>query len=116
MLPGRMRDRVKILEHTQTYTPSGIEQEWEESETRWGRVAPVSVQEAARYQQIINSNVTHTVTFRGRVEVSTANRIEWRGVPMQVVKRSYDVDGTGKVTMLAVRELIGEPDTSPVQS
>lgn len=107
MLAGRLRDRVTILERLTVATPGGVQETWEEVDPRWARVAPVNVQNAARYQQALNSEVTHTVTFRGRVELSIAdNRIGWRGQQYRIVQRTYDVDGTGKTTMCAVRELL----------
>jgi head-tail adaptor len=114
MLSGRLRDRVTILERITTPTPGGVEETWEADGDRWGRVAPVSVQNAARYQQALNTEVTHTVTFRGRVELSIAdNRIGWRNRQYRIVQRTYDVDGTGKTTMCAIRELLEEvPDGS----
>jgi len=76
---GRFTERVTIQRRTATQSATGDVEAWEDVETRWAVVAPMSSRMRFEYAQR-DSIVTHRVVLREAVELTLGeHRFKWRG-------------------------------------
>lgn len=84
MNPGEMREKVTIqAESRAADTIGGAALDWTEVATVWANVVPSSGGEFVRSEEL-SATVTHRVTVRFRDDLTAANRLVWRGVPLQI--------------------------------
>ena len=107
MLPGILRDRVTIQERVQTQKATGVDEEWRDVETRWGRVVPLTGEARLRYSQL-KSEVTHEVVLRGVVPlVVGTHRFVWLNradTVLELTAPREDRDGRQRLTVAGVKE------------
>jgi len=107
VLPGVLRDRVTIQERVVTQKATGVDEEWRDVQTRWGRVVPLSGEARLRYDQL-KSEVTHEVMLRGAVAlVVGTHRFVWlnrANAVLEVTAPREDRDGKQRLTVVGVRE------------
>lgn len=102
MLAGRFKDRVVIQKRTQQRTATGVKSTWETVGERWGSVVLASVEARARYQQLLNEEITHTIYCRGGLDISLGDhRFIWRG---RVLTPIAPLEDRGRTASIAVRE------------
>lgn len=102
MIAGRYRDRIEIQRRTQQRTATGVKSTWETVGERWGSVVLASVEARARYQQLMNEAITHTIYFRGGFDVSLGDhRFIWKG---RILKPIAPLADRGRTASIAVRE------------
>lgn len=84
MNPGLFRERLTIQSESRTPdTVGGAALAWNEVAIVWGRVRPLEGTEAVRAEELA-ATVTHEVTIRFRDGLTAANRLLWRGTPLQI--------------------------------
>jgi head-tail adaptor len=95
MHAARLRDRVTIEERQATRTATGSTATWEELETRWAAVIPVSAHLRAQYQQR-DLIVTHRIVFRDPPVVKPGtHRFKWRGQVLVPASPQLEPDPSG---------------------
>jgi SPP1 family predicted phage head-tail adaptor len=92
---GDLREQVTIQTATETPNDSGGGAiDWPDSgvgTTVWANVAPVRGNEQLQAQRV-DAVVLYRVTTRFRTDVTAANRLTWRGTPLNI-RAVTDPDG-----------------------
>jgi SPP1 family predicted phage head-tail adaptor len=82
--PGSLRNRIKI--QRQTFTPDGLgggTNAWADYAEIRAFIKPISGSERL-YSQRLEANVTHRIFIRYRADLSTTDRIAYKGRLMQI--------------------------------
>jgi len=104
--PGRLRERVEVLESHRVNTPTGLETDWDTHGTYWAAVAQVGASGLARYAQAGYTNVTHEVVMRAGPPITlAATRFRWRGHELEPVAPPTTVDNQGRFVKVICREV-----------
>lgn len=102
MISGRYRDRITIQKVVQERTATGIKKSWQTDGVFWGRVVPANVDARERYQQLYNTEITHTIYFRGEKDINLGDcRFIWKG---RILRPIAPVLERGRTASIAVRE------------
>lgn len=101
---GDMRERVTLQAATDTTDAiGGLVRSWTDVATVWARVEEMSAREQYHREQI-QSSANFAVTIRYRADVTTKNRVIWRGRRFEIVGRP-NLDERRRFMRLACEEL-----------
>lgn len=89
---GNLRQQVTIQTATETPNDSGGgDIAWADANAIWANVVPVRGNEQLQAQRV-DAVVLYRVTTRFRTDVTAANRLTWRGTPLNI-RAVTDPDG-----------------------
>ena len=105
MRAGQLRHRVIIQSVSDAASAFGdISQSWSTLATVWGKVEPLSAQEAFSAQQT-KTRVSHKVTMRYRSDVTTKNRLSYDSRVLNITSILNEDERNKTLTLLCVEEL-----------
>jgi SPP1 family predicted phage head-tail adaptor len=100
MRSGTMRDVVTLLVLVPATDPRwGTVEEWQEVASPWANVTPLDGTEAV-VDKGVQSEISHTITMRYRSDVTSANRITYRGQTLEILSA---IDPDGKRRQLVIQ-------------
>lgn len=106
--PGRLRERIEVLEGTIVNSLGGATTEWDTLGMRWAAVVQVAASGAAKYEMAGTSDVTHEITLRADPTLRLSlgrTLIQWRGVTLQPAAPPFAADHRGRFVTIPCKEV-----------
>lgn len=106
--PGRLRERVEVLEGTIENTVGGAVTHWDTLGKRWAAVAQVDAKGAAKYAMTGTTDVTHEVILRGDADLRVTlggTLFRWRNRALQPALPPETADHRGRYIKIACKEV-----------
>ena len=105
--PGRLRERVELLEATTMNTPGGPITNWDSLGSLWAAVIQVGADGRAKYSMSGTTEVTHEVMLRvGPALTLGGTLFRWRGKTLQPVEPPAYADHRERFVTIACKEVV----------